>query len=167
MNPKGGKYIYEDGEWWYVNAFDNNRRRAKAAKEISGTRMWVDGEYIPKSHPLHKPGRYKGFTDAAFSSLESYETSTKGQVYIIFNPAFSGWCKVGMAVDAKDRVKQYQTSSPYRNYELSKFYDVDDRREAESKAHFELEKYYHKRGEWFLCDVEAAIYKLNKLFEGK
>ena len=111
-NPKNGKYVFEDGEWWYINAHDKNRRRATTAQNIQNTRMWVDGEYISKSHPLHRPGRYKGFTDAAFSSLENYETSKEGQVYVIRNPAFPSWCKVGMAVDAQDRLKQYQTSSP-------------------------------------------------------
>jgi len=41
-------------------------------------------------------------------------------VYVLVNPAFPGWCKIGMAVDAEDRLKQYQTSSPYRDYELIK-----------------------------------------------
>jgi hypothetical protein len=36
--------------------------------------MWVDGEYIPTSHPLHKPGRYKGFEEAAskYDSLDKF-----------------------------------------------------------------------------------------------
>jgi len=34
------------------------------------TRMFVNGKFVPKSHPLHKPGKYKTFEDAAFSSLE-------------------------------------------------------------------------------------------------
>ena len=167
MNPRGGRYVYEDGEWWYVNAFDNNRRRAKAAKEISGTRMWVDGEYIPKSHPLHKPGRYKGFTDAAFSSLQNYERSKEGQVYILRNPAFPSWCKVGMAVDAQDRLKQYQTSSPYRDYEVVKAYSTNNRREAEAQAHSILEKHYERRGEWFVCDASLAEKYLDTILESK
>jgi hypothetical protein len=43
---------------------------------------------------------------------------------IVISPAYPGWCKVGMAVDAEDRLKQYQTSSPYRDYKLVKAYDV-------------------------------------------
>ena len=52
------------------------------------TKMFVNGKYISKSHPLHKPGRYKTFTDAAFDSLAKYELSKEGQVYIITNPNF-------------------------------------------------------------------------------
>ena len=166
-NPKNGKYVFEDGEWWYINAHDKNRRRATTAQNIQNTRMWVDGKYISKSHPLHKPGKYKGFTDAAFSSLDNYKASKEGQVYIIRNPAFPSWCKVGMAVDAQDRLKQYQTSSPYRDYDLVKAYNTENRRESEAQAHSLLEKHYPRRGEWFVCDASLAISKLDPLFEGK
>ena len=41
-------------------------------------RMYVNSKYIPKTHPLYKPGRYKTFEGAAFASLSNYETSTEG-----------------------------------------------------------------------------------------
>ena len=120
------------------------------------TKMWVNGKYISKSHPLHKPGRYKTFEDAAFSSLAKYETSVEGQVYIITNPNFEGWVKVGMAIDSEDRLNGYQTSSPFRDYHLHSFWDVSNRRSAEAAAHTELEKTYERRGEWFKCTPEQA-----------
>ena len=120
------------------------------------TKMWVNGKYIPKSHPLHKPGRYKNFEDAAFSSLAKYETSVEGQVYVIVNPNFSEWVKVGMAVDSEDRLNGYQTSSPFRNYALVSSWDVNDRRAAETEAHIELQKLYERRSEWFKCTPEQA-----------
>jgi hypothetical protein len=120
------------------------------------TKMWVNGKYIPKSHPLHKPGRYKNFEDAAFSSLAKYETSVEGQVYVIVNPNFSEWVKVGMAVDSEDRLNGYQTSSPFRDYALVSSWDVNDRRAAETEAHTELQKLYERRSEWFKCTPEQA-----------
>jgi len=119
-------------------------------------RMWVNGKYISKKHPLYKPGRYKTFEDAAFSSLAKYETSVEGQVYIITNPSFDGWVKVGMAIDSEDRLNGYQTSSPFRDYFLHSFWDVSDRRQAEATAHAELEKTYERKGEWFKCTPEQA-----------
>ena len=95
-------------------------------KRNNPKRMWVNGKYIPMTHPLHKPGKYKTFEDAAFSSLEKYESSTEGQVYVIVNPNFSEWVKVGMAVDAADRLNGYQTSSPFRDYMLNYSWDVND-----------------------------------------
>lgn len=125
-------------------------------RKENNLQMYVNGKYIPKSHPLHKPGRYKTFEDAAFSSLEKYESSTEGQVYVIVNPNFSEWVKVGMAVDAADRLNGYQTSSPFRDYVLNYSWDVKDRRAAESEAHSELQKLYERRSEWFKCTPEQA-----------
>jgi len=149
-----GFYAKTNGRYYKDNPETMRRRNNR--------RMWVDGKYVPHSHPLHKPGRYKGFTDAAFSSLQNYETAKEGQVYIIVNPAFPGWCKVGMAVDAEDRLKQYQTSSPYRDYELIATYDTSDRRKAEKFAHDLLEKRHERRGEWFYIQhpVATAILEL-------
>ena len=47
----------------------------EAVQARDAKRMWVNGEEIKKTHPLYKAGRYKGFEDAAFSSLENYKTS--------------------------------------------------------------------------------------------
>ena len=120
------------------------------------TKMFVNGKYIPKAHPLHKPGKYKSFEAAAFSSLAKYESSVEGQVYVIVNPSFPEWVKVGMAIDSEDRLNNYQTSSPFRNYVLNYKWNVSDRRAAESEAHTELQKTYERRSEWFKCTPEQA-----------
>ena len=105
INPLTGKPMYYK---------DNPiTKKAENAKQ-----MHVNGKYVSKKHPLYKAGNYKGFEDAAFSSLENFKDSPQGQVYILTNPAWEGWVKVGMAVDAVDRTGNYQTSSPYRDYEL-------------------------------------------------
>ena len=134
------------------------KKKADAANCLrrNGKRMWVNGKYVPRTHPLYKPGRYKNFEQAAFSSLEKYESSVEGQVYVITNPNFPDWVKVGMAIDAEDRLNNYQTSSPFRDYVLQYRYDVSDRRKAESQAHTELQKSYERRGEWFKCTPEEA-----------
>lgn len=129
------------------------------------TKMFVNGKYISKSHPLHKPGKYKTFTDAAFDSLAKYELSREGQVYIITNPNFPEWIKVGMAIDSEDRLNGYQTSSPFRDYSLFTSWSVADRRTAESEAHTLLGKTYDRRGEWFKCTPEQAQEDVSKLME--
>ena len=147
INPKTGRpYYYRD---------DPEKQKKNAIKS-NPLRMYVNGKYVKKSHPLHKPGRYKNFEQAAFSSLEKYESSVEGQVYVITNPNFPDWVKVGMAIDAEDRLNNYQTSSPFRDYVLQYYYDVNNRREAESQAHTELQKSYERRGEWFKCTPEEA-----------
>ncbi len=164
QKPTNKNSYYEDGQWWYVGCKDGGKRLLANRVADNKSRMWVNGKYISKSHPLYKPGRYKSFGDAAFSGLENYESSTLGQVYIIVNPAFPGWCKVGMAVDSEDRLKQYQTSSPYRDYKLIKSYDTDDRRGSERAAHALLEKTHERKGEWFYIQHPVATEILNGYF---
>ena len=137
INPlTGKKYYYKDS--------------TEAVKKRNDAQMYVDGKYISKSHPLYKPGKYKSFNDAAFSALQNYETCTKGEVYILKNRAWKDWYKIGKAVDAVDRCKSYQTSSPHRDYELVTFAKVDDRNKAEKLLHSHFTfRSRERRGEWF------------------
>jgi len=162
-------YVFKEGEWWYCGpdgpTSGITRQRATTHHKKNTNRMWVNGKYIASSHPLHKPGRYKTFTDAAFDSLAKYELSREGQVYIITNPNFPEWVKVGMAVDSEDRLNGYQTSSPFRDYALFTNWPVADRRSAESEAHSLLEKTYGRKGEWFNCTPEQARDSISELME--
>tara|TARA_R100000742_G_C4270636_1_gene89381 strand:- start:626 stop:1021 length:396 start_codon:yes stop_codon:yes gene_type:complete len=127
--------------------------------------MYVDGKYISRKHPLYKPGKYKTFNDAAFSSLENYSKSTEGEVYVVQNPAWKDWYKVGKAVDSKDRCNGYQTSSPYRDYTLLTYIAVSDRNVAERKMHKIVEGICEKRSnEWFYVK-DLTKDTLDKLLE--
>ena len=144
INPKTGKKAY------YKDNPD-------AVKLRDSKRMWVNGKEVSKKHPLHKPGRYKSFGDAAFTALQKDEQVKEGYVYAICNPAWPDWIKIGMAIDAQDRLNGYQTSSPMRDYVL--VYDIyfKDRLEAERKAHKVAERYGERQGEWFKITREQAI----------
>lgn len=166
---------------WYPSWKARNQRKCKSCVKIvndkfnpknnpknnprnNPQRMYVNGKYIPKSHPLYKPGRYKTFEDAAFQSLSRYTTSTEGEVYIITNPAWNGWIKVGMAVEAEDRCKGYQTSSPLRDYKLEYKKYFNDRRQAENIAHaLCAKKAEKKKGEWFKLSLDVAIKCIDKI----
>ncbi len=127
----------------------------KAAHNRS--RMYVDGKYISFLHPLYKPGRYKSFNDAAFSSFKNLTSTKEGYVYVISNPAWPDWVKVGMAIDPTDRCGNYQTSSPYRDFTLQYAIASDDRRRDEQVAHKCLTAISSDRkGEWFKLSVEDA-----------
>lgn len=161
---KPERYRFEEGEWWYyypesgtsIESGNHIKERATTLRrkldKINTEKkkhMYVNGQRIPNTHPLYKAGRYKGFEEAAFSSLENYDTSPEGEVYIITNKAWPEWVKVGMAVDSQDRLKNYQTSSPFRDYALLYSYEVKDRRVAESAAHVRLAKECDNINEWF------------------
>jgi hypothetical protein len=116
-------------------------------------RMYVDGKYISHKHPLYKPGRYKTFNDAAFSSLVNYVLSTEGEVYILKNPAWDNWYKIGKAIESKDRCNGYQTGSPHRDYELVTYKKFKHRGVAEKMAHSLAEGLSRKRAnEWFYIE---------------
>jgi hypothetical protein len=120
-------------------------------------RMYVNGKHISVKHPLHKPGNFKTFSDAAFESLAGYATTPEGEVYIIVNPAWKGWIKIGMAIEAEDRLRGYQTSSPLRDFKLKFKKYFDNRRIAEQHAHTLCAKKAIKRkGEWFQIDLKIA-----------
>lgn len=120
-------------------------------------RMYVNGKYVPKSHPLYKAGNFKTFEGAAFSALKGYAKTKEGYVYIIANPSFDGWLKIGMAIDAEDRCNSYQTSSPHRDYRLLYVRRFNDRRKAETKTMNKLKKVVKEyNGEWFKTDRNTA-----------
>jgi len=169
------------GKNWYLSAVKkqwylckpciiaNSIRLRKANPEITGRsnrkQMYVNGKYISRKHPLYKPGRYKSFGDAAFESLSNYNTAKEGQVYILYSPAYPSWVKIGMAVDAEDRLKQFQTGSPYRDYILVKAYDTKDRRRAESEIHEILRETHGSKNEWFVIAAPVAKEILDGYFD--
>ena len=159
------------GENWYESAMKKcvyrccicsrkiaNATQYKRNPKSNPNRMHVNGKYIPKTHPLHKAGVYKTFGDAAFDSLSNYNKSKEGEVYAIANKAWDGWIKIGMAVDAEDRLNSYQTSSPLRDYVLLHRSFFNDRRRAEAEAHKKAETLAEERkGEWFkMSSFEAT-----------
>ena len=122
------------------------------------SRMYVNGKYIPQSHHLYKAGNYTSFNDAAFSSFENVQRTKGGYVYAISNPAWKGWVKIGMAMDASDRCNSYQTSSPLRDYKLEVAVPVEDRRKAETTAHERANELAEDRqSEWFKLPLHSAI----------
>tara|TARA_R110002124_G_C8784687_1_gene501079 strand:+ start:338 stop:775 length:438 start_codon:yes stop_codon:yes gene_type:complete len=118
--------------------------------------MYVNGKHVSNKHPLYKAGSYKSFDHAAFESLENYSTAKEGQVYILHSPAYPSWCKIGMAVDARDRIRSFQTGTPYRDYILVASYDVSDRRKAETEAHKLLRQTHASKNEWFVVGANVA-----------
>ncbi len=85
-----------------------------------------------------------------YTTNEKYDSVVEGYVYIISNPAWGGWKKVGMAIDAYDRCSAFQTSSPLRDFKVEYCKHFSDRRVAEKKTHealFDLD--IERAGEWF------------------
>jgi len=148
--------VFEDGEWWYYSSTGTYRERVESHARKNRTRMFVNGKYIPKSHPLHKPGRYRSLDDA-WSHTE-IEKTTDGEVYLVINPAWPDWVKLGKAAIATDRLSGYQTGSPYRDYIILCSVYVDNRHDTEKRLLQTFKKHATEyKGEWFKIPHGEAI----------
>ena len=141
----------------------------EAVKRRDATRVFINGKEISKKNPMHsmfKAGRYKTIGDAAFSLLEKKKDIKDGYVYAIINPAWPNWVKIGMAIDAEDRLNGYQTSSPMRDYELIHSVYFKNRSKAERNAHKLAGKIAKRKGEWFNINNKQAIKVLEEVSDG-
>ena len=132
----------------------------EAVRKRDAQRMYVNGKEISKKHPLHKPGRYKSLDDVW--SHSQIENTKEGEVYAIVNKAWPDWIKVGKACIAEDRLSGYQTSSPFRDYEIIAKVSTEDRHTKEKEMHKVFQHFaYDRKGEWFKIDKITAIKLFN------
>ncbi|MAI39638.1 MAG: hypothetical protein CL599_19225 [Alteromonas sp.] len=89
-------------------------------------------------------------------TLKKYNGSKDGYVYIVTNPAWPEWVKIGSAMDADSRCRGYQTSSPFRDYIVVYRVYTKDRLAAEHNAFEHAEKLTDRHNEWFRMSVGQA-----------
>lgn len=82
-----------------------------------------------------------------------------GWVYLIVNPAWAGWVKVGKTTEPERRLRDYQTASPYRDYRTAAQAWFPDHHTAEKL----LLKALDAEHEWARVDSYFAAQKLNEL----
>ena len=89
----------------------------------------------------------------------------KGYVYIITNKAWLGWCKIGLTTTTpEERLGQYQTASPFRDFEVYASKKVENVFLAESTIHSQLENDgYSRNSEWFNIEPEEAFMYLEEM----
>lgn len=82
----------------------------------------------------------------------------EGFVYIVTNPAFPGFFKIGMTTDVKNRLSAYQTYDPLKRYKIEMYKFVEDRRAYESSL---LEEFGDSilNGEWLQEEAKNAVVK--------
>ncbi len=82
----------------------------------------------------------------------------EGQVYIIANPTWPEYLKIGMSVDSDARLDSYQTYDPHKAFYIKNYEFVLDRRAAEKslldRFGFDLE-----HGEWVRGQDSLEIIK--------
>jgi gamma-glutamylcyclotransferase (GGCT)/AIG2-like uncharacterized protein YtfP len=166
-----GVELNEDN--WYSSSKKKKDYKCKSCirkKETEGNKkqLYINGKYISRKDPLYnifKPGKYKNINDAVFEQ-SGMNSGKEGHVYVITNKAWPDWVKIGMAIDAEDRLSGYQTSSPHRDYILEHSVYSNERRKAEQQAHSRAAKLaIEVNGEWFKLTVQQAIEVLDNLDE--
>jgi hypothetical protein len=77
-------------------------------------------------------------------------------VYVISNPAWPGYCKVGCTHHLRARFNSYNTSDPNRAFKLDAYFTVVDKLVGEDEAHKALDKFRVVGTEWFNIAAEDA-----------
>jgi hypothetical protein len=109
-----------------------------------------------KVYPTPKPALPRLPREPAIRIPKAYKPRSKrGYVYIMINPAWPDYVKIGGAVDLGDRLMGYHTYSPHRDYELVAWGYHSDWRRAEAALH-EAFKAARAKGEWFKLSVAVA-----------
>ena len=132
---------------WYEGFQKNCTYKCKPC-----TREYQHGIYVKQ-----QVDKIKKHTQQRFDRIKS------GYVYVITNPAWPEWVKIGKGADAKDRFDSYQTYSPMRDYELMYCKYFDNRHKAEKTVQDIAETRAEKRHEWFNMSVEEAKEIINGL----
>ena len=92
-----------------------------------------------------------------------------GSIYIITNPVWPDWTKVGRATDLESRLSSYQTGSPFRDYELRVSWDVFDAPAAEAAAFEVCDEVFgrwSRRNEWIKTDWKVVTLTIRGTVEG-
>jgi len=91
-------------------------------------------------------------------------TDPRGSVYVVSNPAFTGYVKIGYAFDPESRLGDYQTGDPHRAYVLEHSEFFLDKREAEAELLDRLAgQKGDAQGEWRKVSVAEAVQHLRWL----
>lgn len=86
-----------------------------------------------------------------------------GFIYIISNPAFPTYYKVGVTENINDRLKTYQTGDPRRSYKVEYYIEHPDPYKAEKEIK-EMLHYFAKsqRNEWTEISLPILISRLDE-----
>lgn len=81
----------------------------------------------------------------------------RGFVYVLINPAWPEWLKIGMSSDCDERLNAFNAASPLRDYSMPLVFSCWSPLSVESRALSALRAMGHETsGEWVKCSLDAA-----------
>lgn len=92
--------------------------------------------------------------------VKSGNKTESGIVYIVSNPAFEGYLKIGMTKDLNSRMKTYQTCDPLRRFKVEHWKIVENAKITETflLKHYKID---FTEGEWALeRNVREIFYSI-------
>ncbi len=88
---------------------------------------------------------------------------SSGYLYIITNKSWPGWIKIGTTRNLKTRLQTYQTSSPFRNYEVMYSIQHPEYLQAEQNIKLQMKRFAKRiKNEWYEVDIEVAKVRLTE-----
>lgn len=116
-----------------------------------------------KSYEWDKPSHYSRICKSCLltkQDLDKLLNATKsGEIYIITNPAWPEWRKIGMTTTSPEhRLTTYQTNTPHRDYAVEFSMPTSKVSYAEHKVHSTLKEIgYENSSEWFKISNDDAV----------
>ena len=102
----------------------SKRRKCSACHITKGIK-----EFNPSE--IAKPGYFVIQCKECVNTMAQSKRNTKrdlqqGFIYIITNPAWPNWCKIGLTINLQKRLNGYNTHAPLRDYVISFALPVKD-----------------------------------------
>jgi len=134
--------------------------RTLARKMAGGVRHFDDATSAQRKGWLTQAWiLHENSMDISRNITELEERSRAGFVYIVSNPAWPDFVKIGHAFDPQDRLASFNTGDPHRAYVLEYSRYFEDRIAAEKGMHDLLDA-CRVGGEWFRISAEEAFLRL-------
>ena len=91
--------------------------------------------------------RSKSDASSEIVSRPKYKKPRCGLLYLISNPAWPDFMKIGVTQNIQGRLSQYQTYDPFRQFKVEHYKFVEDMRKTES-YYLKICKTDISKGEW-------------------
>lgn len=113
------------------------------------------GKEYSKYTILYRRDAGKSFLNLKISRGLKPKEIKEGFVYLISNPAWPDYTKIGISVNINKRLSTYQTGDPFRRYKIEGYEFLSNRKEIEKKI---LSKFNVIDGEWVeTCKSKSMI----------
>lgn len=148
--------IYKEGE-------KRNLKINRLAEEVA-----ENIDELVQEYELRLEEKKKLKIQHKLKNREVKRVNKKKCVYVISNPAWPEWVKVGSSTTLPEdetsnlRLSQFNTGSPFKDYKLEYQVLCEDAPTLEKRVHRNLSGLFdygvsEKRAEWFKCGVKDAI----------